>query len=214
MSRRWFSGDFHLGFSALLKIEGWPFKTIEDHDTTLIKSCEEYAEYGDVIIHTGDLASVGYDRHAGINSSGLDKKPSELLQNVKADFINIKGNHDMRNKVRSTCDSMRTTLGRRYPNVSISHYPTYDKRCAGHFLNYDIHICGHVHSAWRHCLDLDNGCLNINVGCMVWGFRIISEEELIAYVNGLFKHKPDDLFRCRLEDGKIRFYPSVKGVLN
>lgn len=201
MAKRWFSSDFHLGFSALLKIEKWPFPSIEKHDAALLRSCAERAKQTDTIIHVGDLASYGQDNHNGINSKGLNINPMVMISSINAMFINIRGNHDQSNKVKSVCDSMRTTLGKRFLSVSISHFPTYDKRCAGHFRNGDIHICGHVHDKWKHCIDLDHKCLNINVGCMVWGWKIISEEELIQYISELLTHKPDDLYRCKVSAG-------------
>lgn len=121
--------------------------------------------------------------------------------------MNLKGNHDISNRVKSLAISMRTALGKRYPNVSVSHYPSYDVHAKGHWLNGDIHLCGHVHSKWKHCLDLTGNVLNINVGVDVWGYRIVSEEKLIEYIDSLFKKKPDSLDRCRtLENGKVQFF--------
>jgi len=143
--------------------------------------------------------------HYGFRSKGLEIKPYELLKDIRATFINIRGNHDLNNKVKSVCDSMHMFLSKRYPSVSLSHYPTYDRRIDPSCLTAPIHLCGHVHSSWRHCLDLDHKILNINVGCMVWGFKIVSDDELIAYLNKLFKKKPDQLFRCYMQNGKLVF---------
>ena len=206
MAKRFFTSDFHLGFTALLDIEKWPFKSIEKHDQALIRSCRDRAKPEDVIIHVGDLASVGIDRHDGLNSKGLDVKPSEMLSDIKATFVNIRGNHDSSNKVKSLCDCMRTRLGKRYPNVSISHYPSYDHRAVNQFIDGDIHICGHVHNKWKYCLDLDHSVLNINVGCMAWRFQIISEDELIQYITKVLIHKPNQLHRCKTIDKKLVFF--------
>ena len=98
MAKRFYTSDFHLGFSGLLEIEKWPFKSIKKHDQALIRSCCERAKPEDTIIHVGDLASVGMDRHNGLDSKGLDVKPIELLSSIKATFVNIRGNHDISNK--------------------------------------------------------------------------------------------------------------------
>ena len=140
-----------------------------------------------------------------MNSKGLDVKPNELLKDISATFINIRGNHDLSNRVKSICDSMHIYLSKRYPSVSLSHYPTYDRRIDPSCLTAPIHFSAHVHGSWKHCLDLDHRILNINVGCMMWGFKIISDDELIAYLNKLFKKKPDQLFRCYTENGKLIF---------
>ena len=201
MAHKFFTSDFHFGMSAMLSIENWPFKSIEKHDAALLRSCKERAKQEDVIYHLGDLCSYGLDR----GSKGLEIKPYELIKDIPATFINIRGNHDLNNKVKSVCDSMHMFLSKRYPSVSLSHYPTYDRRIDPSCLTAPIHLCGHVHSSWRHCLDLDHRILNINVGCMMWGFKIVSDDELIAYLNKLFKKKPDQLFRCHTENGKLIF---------
>lgn len=205
MARKWFSADFHIGATGLLDIEKWPFKSIEQHDKALIRSCKERAKPEDVIYHLGDMFQYGSDGHYEIRSKGLDVKPYELIKDIPATFINIRGNHDSHNHVKSVCDSMHMFLSKRYPSVSLSHYPTYDRRIDASCLTAPIHLCGHVHSSWRHCLDLDHKILNVNVGCMVWGFKIISEDELTAYLNKLFKKKPNELYRCKIVDGRLAF---------
>lgn len=73
----------------------------------------------------------------------------------------------------------------------MSHYPTLDRRVDHSCLAAPIHLCGHVHTAWRHCLDLDCKILNINVGCMVWGFKMLDVDTLAHYLDKLFKMSPD-----------------------
>ena len=186
--QRFWTADFHLGMTDCLRFDkrgiayGGLFKNIDDMNNALLKSCMT-ANEDDIIIHVGDLASFKTDR----GSKGLQVKPSKLLECIPASFINIRGNHDLNNKVKSLCDSMRVHLGRRFPDVSVSHYPSYDKRAEGHFNKGDIHICGHVHGKWKHCLDVDNSVLNINVGVDANGYRIISEEELIKYIDSVLK---------------------------
>lgn len=205
--RRFFSGDFHLGFSGLMTIEKWPFKSIEKHDNALIRSCKERAKSEDIIYHLGDLASYGQDNHANLNSIGLNIKPFELIKNISATFLNIRGNHDLSNKVKSICDSMHIFLSKRYPSVSLSHYPSYDKRIDKSCLTSPIHLSAHVHGSWKHCLDIDHKILNVNMGCMVWGWKIVSDDELIAYLNKLFKMSPSHLYRCKKnEHGKLEFF--------
>lgn len=203
---KFFSSDFHLGMAALLKLEKTPFKSIEKHDAALLRSCKERAKPDDIIYHLGDLFCFGNDNHAG-ESKGHDIKPQAMLKDIPAMFINIRGNHDLNNKVKSVCDSMHMFLSKRFPSVSLSHYPTYDTRCDASCMSAPIHLCGHVHNSWKHCLDLDHKILNVNMGCMQWGWKIVSDDELIAFLNKLFKNSPDKLFRCkRNAHGKLEFY--------
>lgn len=206
MARKFFTADFHLGMASLLELEHWPFKSIEAHDQALVRSCVERAKADDVIYHLGDLASYGFDNHFEKPSKGLGVKPTELLKDVKAVFINIRGNHDLNNKVKSVCDAMHMFLSKRYPSVSLSHYPTYDPRIDVSCMSAPIHLCGHVHGKFRHCLDLDRRILNVNVGCVAWGFKIVSDDELIAYLNKLFRLQPQQLFQCKRDSrGKLAF---------
>ena len=204
---KYLTADFHLGMTEALVFDKMPFKSIEKHDAALIKSCKERAKEGDIIYHLGDLASFKLDR----GCKGLDVKPYELIKDIPATFINIRGNHDLNNKVKSVCDSMHMFLSKRYPSVSLSHYPTYDRRCDASCLTAPIHLCGHVHGAYKHCLDLDHKILNVNMGCMVWGWKIVSDDELIVYLNKLFKKTPDQLYRCKKnEHGKLDFFGEDK----
>ena len=204
MAHRYFSADFHFGMESLLKIEKWPFKTIEQHDHALIKSCIERTKSNDIIYHIGDLATFKINDNKTILKN-LEIKPYTMLKDVQATFINIRGNHDLHNKVKSACESMTIYLNKRFPQVSLSHYPTYDYRIDPQCLIAPIHLCGHVHNAWKYCLDLDHRILNINVGCMQWNFSLISYEELITYLNGLFRLSPDKLFRCYRDRETIKF---------
>lgn len=202
MSKRWFTSDFHFGMTDILRFEERPFNDVEKMNEAYIRSCVERAGEDDLIIHVGDLCSFKSDR----GSKGLEVKPIEIIKSIPATFINIRGNHDVNNKVFSAADSMRTNLGKRYLDVSICHYPTYDKRAIGHFQDGDIHICGHVHRKWKHCLDLTNNCLNVNVGVDAWNHKIVSEEELIAYISGLLRKHPGELYKCQtLPSGKVIF---------
>lgn len=205
MAHRYFSADFHFGMESLMKIERWPFNTIKEHDDALVRSCVERTNPNDIIYHIGDLATFKVDNNKTIVKN-LEIKPYTMLKDVPATFINIRGNHDLHNKVKSACESMMIYLNKRFPQVSLSHYPTYDYRIDQSCLCAPIHLCGHVHNAWKYCLDLDHRILNINVGCMQWGFKIISDEELIIYLNEIFKKSPDNLFRCHNNYGKIVFF--------
>lgn len=186
--QRFWTADFHLGMTDCLRFDkrglayGGQFENTDQMNKKFISMCMQAAS-DDMIVHVGDLASFKSDR----GSKGLDIKPIELLKNIPATFINIRGNHDLNNKVKSLCDSMRIHLGRRFPDVSVSHYPSYDEHAKGHFRKGDIHICGHVHGKWKHCLDVDNQVLNINVGVDVNGYKLVSDEELIKYIDYVLK---------------------------
>lgn len=202
MARRFFTADFHLSMRDILRFENRPFKSIEKMDAALLRSCTQRAKADDTIIHIGDLYSYGFDR----GNEGSRVKPADVIKNIPAQFINIRGNHDMSNRVKSLCESMTIRLGKRYPDVVVGHYPSYDDRARQYARRGWICLCGHVHSKWKHCLDLDRQILNLNMGVDVWRYQIVSEDELIAYIGQVLSHKPDEIFRCKKnKDGKIEF---------
>lgn len=215
MSQRFWTADFHLGMTDALRFEKRPFKSIDEMNAALISACKkrvsiytdvaadgsEFVVDKDTIIHVGDLASFKSDR----GNKGLEFKPARYISQIPALFINIRGNHDLNNGVKSICDMMRVKLGSRFPNVSVSHYPSYHEKATGNFKNGDIHICGHVHRAWKHCVDLDHQVLNINVGVDVWNYQIISDDELIQYISKIFTMPKEQITKVRKIDGKITF---------
>lgn len=124
MSKRWFTSDWHLGMKTLLNKnvmleDTRPFADVIAMNKFIITTVNSQASEDDLIVHVGDLACFDTD---------MKIKPASMLAQINATVINIHGNHDTTNKVKSLCDSMRTVLGSKYTAVSVSHYPTYDKR--------------------------------------------------------------------------------------
>lgn len=204
MGRRLWTADWHLGSSILLdknvmKDSVRPFKDVEAMKKAFLDSVKNKAKPGDTIIHIGDFASYGIDRgYRGL----LLEKPSEIISKIPVPFINLRGNHDINNGVFCIGNSLNLSLGKRCPFVSAGHYPSYDRRATGTFVDGTIHLCGHVHKKWKHCLDLTHSVLNINVGVDVWDYEIVDEEQLIKYLNFLFKKRSDELFRVKVTQNK------------
>lgn len=146
----------------------------------LVSACNYYAGKDDIVIHVGDLITYGKDR--GIDSP--KENPTVYLNQIDATFVNIAGNHDSNNKVKSIGTYLRTSLGP-FVDVSVSHYPSYHPLAKGTFIPGDVHLCGHVHEKWKHYLDEQNKVLNINVGVDVWGYRPVSEDNLVSYIRNV-----------------------------
>jgi len=178
MARRFFTADFHLGMSKILEYSHRPFKTVEKMNAALVRSCNERAKEEDIIIHVGDFCQYGDDR--GVE--GMKVNPAEYIKQIKPTFVNLQGNHDLNNKTPCLCKSMRTSLGKLFPDVSVSHYPSYDSRAAGTFKVGDIHVHGHRHSGKVITIDEEHRVLNLNVGVDLWNYKIVSEQELIEYL--------------------------------
>lgn len=199
MPQRIWTADWHLGSSILLDKRvlddaARPFRDVEAMKAAFLKSVSEKAKPGDTVIHLGDFASYGIDR----GYQGLMEKPSDIIMKMPVTFINLRGNHDINNGVFCLGNALELGLGKRYPFVSAAHYPSYDRRAAGTFTDGTIHLCGHVHKKWKHCLDLTHSVLNINVGVDVWDYQVVTEEELTRYISFLLKKRSDELFRMKI----------------
>lgn len=174
---RFFTADWHFGMAALLDKKrlgklARPFRSVEEMDEAIVGMANSQAKPGDVVVHLGDLGCVVPGK----------EKPMDKLKQIHAVVVNVHGNHDSTNRIKSFCSSFRTVLGKTYTDVSASHYPTNDRRAAGQFLPGDVHLCGHVHGKWVHLLDLASQCFNVNVGVDAWGFKMLSEDELVRYI--------------------------------
>ena len=171
MARFWTS-DLHFQHVNIIKYCDRPFKSVNRMDEVLINNINMRACENDTLVHLGDFMCYGGER--GI--SGEKKKELFYIVQMKPTFVNIKGNHDTNNRVNSVADLIITHLGPY--TVSASHYPSP--------LNPNnrlpIHLCGHVHNLWKHYYDKKNKILNINVGIDVWNYQIVSDQELINYI--------------------------------
>lgn len=183
MAKKFFTADWHLGSQHVLEAFNRPFSTLERMNNSIISTCNNMApSKSDIVIHIGDFACFKKDR----GKNGLLENPNNIVSKLSSTFINLEGNHDPNNKVKSIGTYLRTSVGP-FIDVSLSHYPSYDERAKGTFLPGDIHLCGHIHNKWKYFIDKENQVLNINVGIDVWGYRPVSEERLVEYITKLMR---------------------------
>jgi calcineurin-like phosphoesterase family protein len=182
MAQRFWTADWHLGHSAIIGYCDRPFKDAEHMIKRLIANANMRVKAGDTLISVGDFACYG--RAKGIE--GLRLHASEYIKQLNGTFVNVEGNHDANNKVKSICDMMLVRIGKF--KVSVAHHPSWQmnidvKKC----LDVDFHICGHVHEKFKHAYSEANGLLNINVGCDVWNYMPVNDSEIIGYVQKVMK---------------------------
>ena len=164
-----------------------PWKTAEEMNAALLKTAV-VKTISDQVIHVGDLIQTGKDRGTEI---AKDKQLTwdQITMTCACQLICVEGNHDYSNDVPFICRSMKTRVGNY--NVTVGHYPTWYEEAAGTFVigRYDrfysptVHICGHVHQAWRVAYDNVNCILNINVGIDANKYKLLSDSDL----NGLIE---------------------------
>lgn len=182
MSVRYFTADFHFGGAVLLDKDVMgenvrPFESLNQMHARILSSCARLKK-DDTLYHIGDLAYVGKDRCW----TGLDCKPTDLLDGVDCTKIFLEGNHDAGNDVKTHCRCMLDYVGS-YA-CTIQHWPS-TCSCA-HIMdcgNLNINICGHVHNAWKIYFDQYNRTLNVNVGVDRNNFKIYSENELVSLID-------------------------------
>ena len=182
--RRFFTADWHLNSTLFISKGLRKFKSAERMNQVIIRNANRVSNKWDTIIHVGDFCCQGNDQ----GCPSIDVPTADLLAKINANFVNIRGNHDINNGTKSICNYYRTTLGQ-FTNVSVGHYPSNNPKAQGTFKPGDLHLCGHVHGAWKYMIDHKNQVLNINVGIDVWNYQIVSEEELLNYVTKIMREK-------------------------
>lgn len=175
MSNRFFSSDLHLGHNNIIKYCNRPFKNIEKMNLSLIRNINNRIKDNDILIHVGDFAFYG--REKGIECTRIN--PNNYINDIKCNVVNIRGNHDYNNRVKSVGVFLITMLGKY--KASIAHRPSNQLNFNVNMFKVDVHVCGHVHEKWKYMYI--NGILNINVGVDVWKFNPIREDELIGYIS-------------------------------
>ena len=187
--KTFFTSDLHLQSSEAPGIIEWahrPFKSVAKHDAALIRGINERCKPGDLLIHVGDFMNYGKNRgtEAGRN------KPDFYTAQIACQIVFLEGNHDPNNHVRCIGRTLTTKVGRYI--VSVGHYPSYDPRFEPIYTTCgptQIHLCGHVHDAWRYKFDAERAVLNINIGTDAWRYRPVSEAELDAYIGKVLAGK-------------------------
>lgn len=188
---RYFTSDWHLNSSNIIKYAGRPFKSAEKMAEAYVRSCNQQAkDPNDTVIHVGDFFLKGFDRHD--DKTGHDKSlgfsAKHYLDQIIAQVALIEGNHDSSNIGHTLCKQMIIDLGP-FKSTSISHYPSFEQGTwtlrGKDEEHLHIHLCGHVHDKWKWRLDRERFVLNINVGVDAWRQQIVSEKKLIGFISSL-----------------------------
>lgn len=193
--KTFFTSDLHFQSTESPGIIEWahrPFKSVEKHDAALIRGIQERVKPDDLLIHVGDFMNYGKNR--GRESGRV--KPEEYIKRIGRQIVFLEGNHDPNNHVRTIGRTLTTKVGRYI--VSVGHYPSWDPRFEpvdtpkyddlGGAKRARIHLCGHVHDAFKARWD-KGPILNVNIGTDVWHYRPVSEAELDAYIGKVLAGK-------------------------
>jgi len=170
----WFSSDYHLGHTNIIKFCKRPFKDAEEMNEAIIANHNALVKPGDEVYHHGDMFfKIKYD------------EISYLMSRFNGLFHVIKGNHDKLSTLQQLqkdglIETYQDVLGKEVNGTYIwmSHYPHRSWNRAFHGA---IHTYGHVHSlnnkcTWRQAID---------VGVDGWDYKPAHYDEMVdAIIKG------------------------------
>lgn len=182
------TSDTHLFHTNIVKYDGRPAATIQEHDEMIIRRWNETVMPWDTVIHHGDVA-------LGKWPVGIQKV--HLLNGYK---VLVPGNHDRissvekesrREKYRSDYTAVFQEI---WPEVVeyeingfpviLSHYP-YEADHSENPRFMDIRakdegvviVHGHTHARETHSFS-HLGTLQVHVGVTAWDYRPVAEQEI------------------------------------
>lgn len=170
MANTWFSADYHLGHDNIRRYVNRPFKTLDEMNTHLILNHNSRVKKEDTLFHVGDFCfrnSAG-----GKKGEGTLHKAEYYQSQLNGNTVYIKGNHDRNNSLKTCIEKIIIRFGGE--QLCLVHNPSHAD------FNYKLHLCGHVHSAWKFKRMYKDKLYTdmINVGVDVWNYRPVSWEEI------------------------------------
>ena len=182
---KYFSADWHINSTNILKYAHRPFKTAEEAFRALVTNASYCIKGDGMLYHVGDLILSGKDRHDKVVDESIGLSIDDIKTNVRANMFLLAGNHDENNGCTADAKYLVLDLNRKYQNVFVGHYPSYNT------MNYRgpnscINLCGHVHNSWLMYYDWHKRVLNINVGVDVWNYMPASDEQICKMLDFVY----------------------------
>lgn len=137
----YFVSDLHMGHKNVLAFDNRPFKTIEDHDKTIINNWNDTVELDDDVYLLGDI------------SWHNATKTIEIFKQLNGNIHLIKGNHDgkllknreLQSRFVEIVDYKELQL-ENGKGIVLCHYPI---PCfKNHYYGW-YHLYGHVHNSFE-----------------------------------------------------------------
>lgn len=189
----YFTSDTHFGHKNIIEYTGRPWLDVPTMNDALIANWNSVVKPEDTIYHIGDFAMGPKVEHKG------------FMDRLNGRKILIRGNHDqsvakmlalgfneVHNSLLVRLDDDGNTVSDGGRLVYFAHVPT------GTAPEYDIWICGHVHTAWKRSGNI------INAGVDVWDYKPVTFRELLQAAE-THATWPDVAFAAVLMAGTIAF---------
>ena len=183
----WYSSDFHLGHTNILKYCNRPFSNVDEMNRYIYDLMYNTMSENDTLIHLGDLIFKGKESII------------ENIDNSGVKLVNLKGNHDNKNLKYNIGNVLLKYNFAGQDVILLEHRPSNECHHKKIFetLGIKVCICGHVHnnSKWKvsdNCYaayDPELDVVNINVGLDCFGYKLVSEEDLNNLITHCVAHK-------------------------
>lgn len=164
----YYISDLHIGHKNVLSFDSRPFKTIEEHDATIVSNWKNRVLDQDIVYILGDISWY------------TPNKTKEIMGNLPGKKIWILGNHDhklqknqeLRKEFEEITDYKDIKLANG-KHLILCHYPI---PCFKNHIRGFYHFYGHVHNSWewemmekikKEMEDKNISCNMYNVGCMM-----------------------------------------------
>lgn len=196
----YYTADLHLGHKNVLKFDGRPFESIEEHDEFLIGQWNARVRPDDQVYILGDF------------SVRSEKSPISYLKRLNGKKYLIRGNHDsalVNDPETAACferiEKMCFIRDREYPIV-LCHFPICEWN---RYHRGSWHIYGHIHNKKNRAFEfMKQEERALNAGIMINNYQPVTMEELI-FNNQIFKETETDYWKLygehtgpmELEDG-------------
>jgi calcineurin-like phosphoesterase family protein len=161
--KHYFSSDWHLGHSNILKYDNRPFKDVFHMNETIIN------QYNSIVTNEDDFYFLGdfcFDR----------RNLESYLSRLNGNLFFIKGNHDKRDTINMYKDygiylGEQKTIEISGQKIVLNHYSmtVWDQSHRGSWQLY-----GHSH----HSLPDNPNSLSIDVGCNGWDYKPLEFEQI------------------------------------
>ena len=174
--KTWLSADYHFGENRF-ELMGRPFKTVEEHNKTIVANHNAMVAPEDLVLVLGDVC--------------YQKAPEflPLVAKMNGKKILIRGNHDRVFTDEQLAPYFEAVYAdgdgfyAEYAGVKcyVTHYPTQGKADA-------FNLVGHIHSAWKYQLN------SLNVGVDVHHFCPVDTDRIPFYLGAVEKFYDQDVW--------------------
>lgn len=176
MANLFLTSDLHLGHSNILKYCQRPFKNVDEMDKVIIANANSRVKDDDTVIHVGDFCFKNSPN--GKEGEGLPIHSKKYIEQLKGNWVFVRGNHDKNNSVQTKIERLVLKVGG--ININVCHRP--DDAIVQDDKYYPLNLVGHVHNSWVTKEIYKNGkySLLLNVGVDVHKFIPINFDEVKA----------------------------------